>query len=262
MSDFKFISVNTSDETSIISLNRPEVYNALNKEAREEILKAFKISEKKGSVGTIILTAEGKAFCTGQDLNDRSIQANEGGVDLGDTLENEWNPLIKFIKKSKKIVIAAVNGVCAGAGLPLAMGCDLIVAKPKVKFISGFSKLGLIPDAGSSFTFTKGLGYQKALEFFLFNNPMTSEELLENKLINFVQDDPLAFSKELAQKINALSPESVDMIKQNLQFAMEGTYESSMEREISCQRSLGKSENYKEGLKAFFEKREPQFNRN
>jgi 2-(1,2-epoxy-1,2-dihydrophenyl)acetyl-CoA isomerase len=259
MSNYNFINFEISNMTSIISFNRPEVYNALNKEAKLEILKALEETEKMKNIGAIIITGEGKAFCTGQDLNDRSVKANEEAVDLGHTLETEWNPLVKFIKKSKKIVIGAINGVCAGAGLPLAMSCDLIVAKPGVKFISGFSRLGLAPDAGSTFTFAKTLGYQKTLEFFLFNNPLTSEDLLENKLVNFIQDDPLAFAKELSQKVNGLAPESVNRIKQNIQFALEGTYEKSMEREIDCQRFLGNSENYKEGLKAFFEKRKPQF---
>ena len=259
---FKFIKYECLERTALIVINRPKVYNALNKESKDEIQKAIGLSEENKEIGSIILTSEGKAFCTGQDLNDRSVSIKEGGtVDLGHTLETEWNPLMNAIKKSSKIVIGAINGVCAGAGLPLAVSCDLLVARPKNKFISGFSKLGLIPDAGSSFTFTRALGYQKALEFFLFNNPLTSEVLLENKLINFIDENPLEFSKELAKKINALSPASVKMIKQNLQFSMEETYAKSMEKEVNCQRILGQSDNYKEGLKAFFEKREAQFSR-
>ena len=141
MSKYNFINFEISNMTATISFNRPEVYNALNKEAKLEILKALEETEKIKNIGAIIITGEGKAFCTGQDLNDRSVKASEEAVDLGHTLETEWNPLVNFIKKSKKIVIGAINGVCAGAGLPLAMSCDLIVAKPGVKFISGFLNL-------------------------------------------------------------------------------------------------------------------------
>ncbi|MEC8624043.1 MAG: enoyl-CoA hydratase-related protein [Bdellovibrionota bacterium] len=259
---FKHIKYECLERTALIVINRPEVYNALNKESKDEIQKAIGLSEENKEIGSIIITSEGKAFCTGQDLNDRSVSIKDGGtVDLGHTLETEWNPLMNSIKKSSKVVIGAINGVCAGAGLPLAVSCDLIVAKPKTKFISGFSKLGLIPDAGSSFTFTRALGYQKALEFFLLNEPLTSEVLFENKLVNFIDENPLEFSKGLAKKINALSPASVKMIKQNLQFSLEETYAKSMEKEVNCQRILGHSDNYKEGLNAFFEKREAHFSR-
>ena len=260
--DFKFIKYECFEGTALITINRPKVYNALNKDSKDEIQKALNLSEGNKDIGSIIITGEGKAFCTGQDLNDRSVSVKEGEtIDLGHTLETEWNPLMKSIKSNSKVVIGAINGVCAGAGLPLAVSCDLIVAKPKIKFISGFSKLGLIPDAGSSFTFTRALGYQKALEFFLLNKPLSSETLLENKLINFIDENPLELSKELAKNINALSLASVKMIKQNLQFSLEETYAKSIEKEVCCQRILGQSENYKEGLKAFFEKREAQFSR-
>ncbi len=262
MSGFKYLIYKEENSSVIISINRTEVYNALNFDAKMEIIQAIREANKTSNVRSIILTAEGKAFCTGQDLNDRSIQASEGGVDLGNTLQTEWNPLINAIRDSKKIVIAAINGVCAGAGISVAIACDLIVSKPGIKFVGAFSKLGLAPDAGSTYTFVRALGYQKALEFFLMGVPLMSEEMCSSGLINALAENQLEKAIEFASTINKLSPLSTDMIKKNLKSALDSSYNESMERETFAQRYLGNSSDYKEGLTAFLSKREPQFNGN
>lgn len=259
MSDYQYIEVDLKDQTQVITINREEVYNALNTEAKMEIVKAIRAANKDGLVRSIVLTAKGKAFCTGQDLNDRSVQAGEAPVDLGKTLETEWNPLVQSIRNSKKIVIGAINGVSAGAGLSVALACDLIYAKSGIKFISGFSKLGLAPDAGSSNTFLNALGSKRALEFFLFNEPLTSEELKEVGLINEVCEDPFITALEASEKINDMAPKCIELIKSNLQFAGDSTFIESLDNETYVQRFLGNSEDYKEGLNAFFDKRKPNF---
>ena len=256
---FKYLKIENDGATQIITINRPEVYNALNKDAKLEIIKAIKEANKNSDIRSIILTGEGKAFSSGQDLNDRTVDGSQGKVDLGHTLETEWNPLVNSIRESKKLVIGAINGVAAGAGLSVAMACDFLIAKPKCRFVSGFSQLGLAPDAGSSFTFVKALGYQKTLEFFLFNQPLYSEELKEVGMVNEISDSPLGSAKEMASKINLMAPLSLELIKTNLQKAMSLSFEESLERETSTQRFLGNSEDYQEGLKAFFEKRTPEF---
>jgi 2-(1,2-epoxy-1,2-dihydrophenyl)acetyl-CoA isomerase len=259
-SGFEFIKCDIQGETLVVTINRPEVYNALNKAGKAEIVKAIRIGNKDEAIRSIILTAEGKAFCSGQDLNDRSVQGKEGKkVDLGHTLETEWNPLINAIRESKKLVVGAINGVAAGAGLSVAMACDMIVAAPKVKFVSGFSQLGLAPDAGSSFTFVKGMGYSKTLEFFLFNEALYSEDLYGWGMINRVSDNPLREALTMTQKINKMAPLSLELIKKNLQEASERDFASVMARETATQRFLGASNDYQEGLEAFFEKRKPQF---
>ncbi len=259
MSQFKFIKYTEENRTASITMNRPELYNALNAEAKMEIVQAIREANKNPNVHSIVLTGEGKAFCTGQDLNDRSVQANNGGVDLGHTLQTEWNPLVTAIRDSKKIVIAAVNGVCAGAGISVAIACDMIVSKPAVKFVGAFSKLGLAPDAGSTYVFSRALGYQKTMEFFLMGEALTSEELHSARLINALSDDAMAKAQEYAQTINKLSPLATEMIKKNIKAAMDSNYNDSMERETHVQRFLGNSADYKEGLSAFLEKRQPNF---
>ena len=257
--EYRYIKYQNIDGVASIIINRPEVYGALNRDSKLEIIKAFKACNKDDSVKAIVLTSEGKAFCSGQDLNDRTVDGSSGPVDLGHTLETEWNPLVESIRKSEKIVIGAINGVCAGAGLSVALSCDLIVAKPKVKFVSGFSQLGLAPDAGSSYTFVKALGRQKTLEFFLFNMPMLAEELCEKGLINHVDDNPFEYATQMAKKISLMAPLSLSMIKKNIQSASEETFQDVMDKETKTQRFLGNSEDYQEGLRAFFDKRTPNF---
>jgi 2-(1,2-epoxy-1,2-dihydrophenyl)acetyl-CoA isomerase len=259
---FKYITYEENNATAIISMNRPEMYNALNAEAKMEIVQGIREANKNLAIRSIVLTGNGKAFCTGQDLNDRSIQAVSGGVDLGLTLQTEWNPLVNSIRDSKKIVIAAVNGVCAGAGISVAIACDLIIAKPLTKFVGAFSKLGLAPDAGSTYTFTRALGYQKTMEFFLMGQPLMAEEMFDAGLINAIDDAVMDRAINYAATINKLSPTSTEAIKKNIKTAFDSTYSESMERETYTQRFLGNSSDYKEGLAAFLEKREPQFTGN
>src|SRR5690606_19926516 len=122
---------------AIITINRPEVYNALNVQGKLDIISAIREANKDTSVRSIVLAAEGKAFCSGQDLNDRTVDASKGPVDIGHTLETEWNPLISAIRSSDKLIIAAVQGVCAGAGLSVVLACDMKVAAPGGRFIAG-----------------------------------------------------------------------------------------------------------------------------
>jgi 2-(1,2-epoxy-1,2-dihydrophenyl)acetyl-CoA isomerase len=245
--------------TAIITINRPEVYNALNVQGKLDIISGIKDANRDASVRSIVLAAEGKAFCSGQDLNDRTVDASKGPVDIGHTIETEWNPLIAAIRNSEKLVIAAVQGVCAGAGLSVVLATDFKVAAPGIRFISGFSQIGLAPDAGMSFTLVRQMGYTKALEFALLGKPLLSEEMLGYNYINKISEEPLQAALELAQEVNKLAPLSVKMVKKNLQFAQERELTAVLEREKHAQRFLGFSQDYKEGVTAFLEKRKPQF---
>jgi 2-(1,2-epoxy-1,2-dihydrophenyl)acetyl-CoA isomerase len=244
-----------------IHLNRPAVYNALTREAKLEIISAIRQLSKDKNIRTIILSAEGKAFCTGQDLNDRTVKAGDAPIDLGRTLETEWNPLIMSIRDCPVPVIAAISGVCAGAGLSVALACDLLFAAPAVKFISGFSKLGLCPDAGSNYILTRHLGYQRTLAFFYFNEALLSEDLEKVGLIYKISENPYDQALEHAKKLALLAPTSIELIKKNALQALDLNFQESLQRETAAQRFLGNSEDYKEGLTAFFEKRPPAFSK-
>lgn len=253
------ILVKNENGTCTITLNRPSVYNALNRESKLDLITKIRKAGRDNSIKSIILTGEGKAFSTGQDLNDRTVSGGDAAVDLGYTLETEWNPLVNAIRECNKIVIGAINGVVAGAGISVALACDLIYAAPGIKFVSGFSNIGLCPDAGSSFIFSRAFGYQKALEFFITNTPLLSEDLRDAGLVNYVGEDFKDVAQEMANKLNMMAPLSVENIKKNLQFALDQDFKESMRRETSTQRFLGNSLDYKEGLKAFFDKRKPEF---
>lgn len=259
MKTFETIKFEIKDGTAIITINRPQVYNALNVQGKLDIIAAVKLANKEASVRSIVLTAEGKAFCSGQDLNDRTVDASKGPVDIGHTIETEWNPLIDAIRSSEKLVIGAIQGVCAGAGLSLAMSCDMKISAPGLRFISGFSQIGLAPDAGMSFMLVRQMGYTKALEFALLGKPLLAEQMLEYNFINKIAENPLEEAIKLAQEINQLAPLSVKMVKKNFQFAQEKEMGEVLAREKYAQRFLGFSADYKEGVAAFLEKRKPQF---
>lgn len=259
MKTFETIKYEVTNGTAIITINRPQVYNALNVQGKLDIISGIKEANKDASVRSIILAAEGKAFCSGQDLNDRTVDASKGPVDIGHTIETEWNPLIEAIRTSDKLVIGAIQGVCAGAGLSVALACDMKIAAPGVRFISGFSQIGLAPDAGMSFMLVRQMGYTKALEFALLGKPLLSEAMLEYNFINSIAENPLQDAVKLATEINNLAPLSVKMVKKNLQYANEKELGEVLNREKYVQRMLGFSQDYKEGVGAFLEKRKPQF---
>ena len=258
-SQYETIKSENLGQTALITFNRPDCYNAMNKLMKNEIVQAIKTANKDTKIRSIILTGEGKAFSSGQDLNDRTVKAEHGPVDLGKTLETEWNPLVNAIYNSPKPVIAAINGVVAGAGVSVALTCDMLICVPKAKFVSGFAQIGLAPDAGSGHIMVKHLGYQKAYEFFLMGTQLLAEELMDKGLVNQISEAPLDEAKKLAEKINALPPLSVSMIKRNLHYAQDVSRQDCIERETYTQRFLGNSQDYQEGVKAFFEKRPAKF---
>lgn len=259
MKNFETIKYEVTNQTAIITINRPQVYNALNVQGKLDIIAAIKEANKDTNVRSIILTAEGKAFCSGQDLNDRTVDASKGPVDIGHTIETEWNPLIEAIRTSDKLIIGAIQGVCAGAGLSVALATDLKIAAPGIRFISGFTQIGLAPDAGMSSMLVKQMGYTKALEFALLGKPLLAEQMLEYNFINKIAENPLEAAVTLAVEINALAPLSVKMVKKNFQFALDKELSDVLVREKHAQRFLGFSQDYKEGVSAFLEKRKPQF---
>ncbi|MBY0517343.1 MAG: enoyl-CoA hydratase/isomerase family protein [Bacteriovoracaceae bacterium] len=256
---FETIKYTTQSSTAIITLNRPEVYNALNVQGKLDIIAGLAKANSDKEIRSIILTAEGKAFCSGQDLNDRSVDARKGPVDIGHTLETEWNPLVEAIRNSEKPVIAAINGVCAGAGLSVALACDLKIAAPQIRFIAGFTQIGLAPDAGLSTQLVKNMGYTKAYAFALKGKPLLSEEMLDLGFINEIDTSPLDKALALALEINSLPPLSVAATKKNFQAAQEKSWNEILEIEKHAQRKLGFSADYKEGVTAFLEKRKPTF---
>jgi len=251
----------TSFESGIytITLNRPEVYNACNEELTNELLQAFMHCHENDEIRCVILSGNGKAFCSGQDLKDAPAGQNKRS--LKDSLERRYNPIIRAITSLPKPVIAGINGVAAGAGLSLALACDVRIMSSSAKLVEAFIGIALIPDSGANYFYTKIMGYSKAFEFATLNKPITSDEALRIGMVNHVYH-PQAFKEGLyaCAKTYASGPtQTYGYVKLLLQKGLDASLDDILDMESEYQQLAGESYDYAEGVKAFIEKRSPRF---
>lgn len=256
-----FESILTSLNAGIftITLNRPDSYNACNEQLTTELQTALQYAHDTDEVRCVVLTGAGKAFCSGQDLKD--APSGGGKRSLKDSLERRYNPIIRLITTLPKPVIAGINGVAAGAGLSLALACDIRVMSASAKLVEAFIGIALIPDSGATFFYTKMFGYAKAFEFATLNKPIAADEALSLGLVNQVLH-PGAFQEGLnamAKKYAEGPTQSYGYVKLLLQNAQSTTLEHMLELEAEYQQLAGESHDYAEGVKAFIEKRAPEF---
>jgi len=254
---YQTISLEIADQIARITLNRPDRLNSFTREMHGELALALDASAE---ARVIILTGAGRGFCAGQDLNDRAVAPGEA-VDLGETVEDSWNPLIRRLATMPQPIIARVNGVAAGAGANVALACDLVVAARSAKFIQSFSALGLIPDSGGSWHLPRLVGQQRALGLALTGEPLSAEKAAEWGLIwKCVDDDALdAEVDALAQRLASLPPLGLAAIKQIIRTTSERTLDQELDLQAGEMRRLGFTADYREGVAAFLEKRRPTF---
>ena len=240
-----------------ITLNRPDRLNSFTARMHEEVRDAL---GALGDARVLILTGAGRGFCAGQDLNDRAVAPGEK-VDLGETVERDWNPLIRTLTSLPQPVIARVNGVAAGAGANIALACDLVVATKSAKFIQSFSAIGLIPDSGGTWALPRLVGQARALGIALTGEPLPAEKAAEWGLIwKAVEDEALDTEVDaLAAKLAALPPLGLAAIKQMIRESWGHTLDQELNRQRDAMRRLGFTEDYREGVAAFLEKREAKF---
>ena len=256
--DYETIIAEESDGIARITLNRPDRLNSFTAHMHEELRDAL-----AGAVEArvIVLTGAGRAFCAGQDLNDRAVAAGDRPADLGVAVETGWNPLITTLTSIHQPVIAQVNGVAAGAGANIALACDIVVAARSARFIQSFSAIGLIPDSGGSWILPRLVGQARALGLALTGEPLEAEKAEEWGLIwKSVDDEALTGEVDaLAAKLASLPPLGVAAIKS----IMRSTWSRNLAEELKLQRDemrrLGFTEDYREGVAAFLEKREAKF---
>ena len=240
-----------------ITLNRPDRLNSFTRAMHAELRQAL---GEAGDSRVIVITGAGRGFCAGQDLNDRAVVPGEA-VDLGETVEISWNPLVRLLAGASQPIIARVNGVAAGAGASLALACDLVIAAKSAKFIQSFAAIGLVPDTGGSWHLTRHLGQARAMGLALTGDPLSAEQAAEWGLIwKCVDDDQLDPTVDaLAEKLAAMPPLGLAAIKQ----MMRTSWDRSLTEELNLQRDemrrLGFTEDYREGVAAFLEKRTPTF---
>lgn len=242
-----------------ITLNRPDVFNSFNEELSAEFIDALKKAGKDDNVRVIIISGHGKAFCSGQDLKD--IKNHEGERSLSDSVLRRYNPMILTIRDIAKPVICKLNGVAAGAGASLALACDIVIAVETATLIEVFANVGLVPDSGSSFFLPKLVGYNKAFELITLASKITAKEAQQLGIVYKVvaAEELDAAVNELATRYASGPTKTYGMIKKMLNKAYTADLPEMLQYEAYCQEIAGKSEDYKEGVAAFTEKRKPQF---
>ena len=243
-----------------ITLNRPDKLNAFNEEMHIALRTALQAATDDASVRAVMLTGAGRGFCAGQDLGDRD-PAKGDVPDLGETLRNFFNPNIRLIRDMPKPTIAAVNGAAAGAGANIALICDIVLAAHGAKFLQAFARIGLIPDAGGSWALTRLVGPARARGLAMLAEPLPAATAAEWGLIwKAVNDDDLmAEARELAGKLANGPTTGLTLTKQAIQAATENTLEDQLELEAELQSRAGATDDYREGVTAFLEKRPPGF---
>lgn len=244
-----------------LTLNRPDKLNSFNPELHALLRAALVRAADDASVRVVLLTGAGRGFCAGQDLGDRHPDKMDGPPDLGATIESLWNPLVRAIRDLPKPVICAVNGVAAGAGANVALACDIVLAAESARFIQAFSKIGLVPDSGGTWTLTHLLGEARAKALMLTGEPLSAKKAEEWGMIwRAVPDDALM---EEATKLAASFAKGptfgYGLTKQAVHAAGHLSLDESLDLERDLQRRAGRSPDYAEGVRAFTDKRAPVF---
>jgi|SRR5581483_11751516 len=243
-----------------LTLNRPDRLNSFNTAMHAEVREALgRIAGSDARV--LVLTGAGRGFCAGQDLSDRAVAPAGEAADLGDSIEKNYKPLVLALRSLPMPVIAAVNGVAAGAGANIALACDLVIAARSASFVQAFSKLGLVPDSGGTWLLPRLVGNARALGLTLLGDKLPAEQAAEWGLIwRCVEDAELAAVVDgLARQFAAAPTRGLARTKQAIYEGWGRTLEQQLDIERDYQRELGRTADYAEGVAAFTQKRPPQF---
>ena len=252
------LKITQNDGICHLTFNRPEVYNSFNRSMALALQKALDECENNDTVRVIVLSGEGKAFCAGQDLAEVT---DPQGPELKTIIGEHYNPIITRIRNIEKPIIAAVNGVAAGAGANISLACDIIFAKKSASFIQAFSKIGLIPDSGGTYFLPRIIGMQKAMALMMKGDKVSAEEAEELKMIyTAVNDDQFdevvsTFSLKLAQ----MPTRALGLTKKAINHSFMNTLAEQLELEEKLQNEAGQTADFHEGVQAFLEKRPAKF---
>ncbi|GAB5418209.1 MAG: 2-(1,2-epoxy-1,2-dihydrophenyl)acetyl-CoA isomerase PaaG [Crocinitomicaceae bacterium] len=241
-----------------LKLNRPEVFNSFNKAMALALQNALDDCEKNPEVRTIVISGEGKAFCAGQDLAEAT---DPNGPELQIIVKEHYNPIIRRIREIEKPIIAAVNGVAAGAGANIALACDITFAKESASFIQAFSKIGLIPDSGGTFFLPRIVGMQKALALMMTGDKVGAKEAeAMNMIYKSVPDE--AFEETVntfASKLAQMPTRGLGLTKKAVNESWTNSLTEQLDVEEKLQTEAGQTHDFNEGVAAFLEKRKPEF---
>jgi 2-(1,2-epoxy-1,2-dihydrophenyl)acetyl-CoA isomerase len=250
-----------ADGVMTLTLNRPDKLNSFNEEMHRALRAAIESARDEATVRAVLLTGAGRAFCAGQDLGDRDPRNSTEAPDLGYTIETFYNPLLRLIRALDKPIVCAVNGVAAGAGANIALACDIVLAAKSAKFIQAFSKIGLVPDSGGTWSLPRLLGEARAKGLALTAEPLPAETAAAWGMIwKAVDDDQLMPEAAALTKRLAAGPTfGLGLIKQAIQAAAANTLDQQLDLERDLQRRAGRSADYAEGVAAFLDKRPAEF---
>lgn len=256
--EFQHLKFESVKGIATITLNRPEVYNALNDKITYELQDALRAVSKDDAVRVVVLAGAGKAFCSGQDLK---AVAGEEKRSFMDSLHKRYNPIIMAMRSLPKPIICRLNGVAAGAGCSLALACDMIIASEEATLIEVFINIGLVPDSGSSYFLPRLVGMAKAFELCSMGSKVKANEALQLGLVSRVvpADQLDATVKEFADHFAQAPTKSIGLIKRMLEKSATANLNEMLEYEAYCQEIAGTSNDYKEGVAAFLEKRKAVF---
>ncbi|MEP1034861.1 enoyl-CoA hydratase-related protein [Ekhidna sp.] len=246
------------DNLGILTFNRPDVFNSFNKELALAVQKALDDYAKDPQVRAILLTGKGKAFCAGQDLQEAIA---DNGLEIEQIVDEHYNPIIRQLRSIEKPIIAAVNGVAAGAGANIALACDVVVAAESASFIQAFSKIGLVPDSGGTFTLPRIIGFGKASALMMLGDKVSATEAERIGMIyKVVSDDTfMEEAQGVAQKLANMPTKGLAYTKHLLNQSFTNNLDQQLEMEKEWQFKATETYDYKEGVNAFIEKRKPEF---
>lgn len=258
---YQTILLEMSEGVARLTLNRPDRLNSFNTAMHAEVQDALSAVRGDGSVRVLVLTGAGRGFCAGQDLSDRVVAPGGAPPDLGPSIERGYKPLILALRQLPLPVIAAVNGVAAGAGANIALACDLVIAARSATFIQAFSKIGLVPDCGGTWILPRLAGHARAVGLAMLGEKLPAEQAAQWGLIwRCVDEGQLAAEVDsLARQLAAAPTRGLARTKQAMLEGWNRTLEQQLDVERDYQQELGHSADYAEGVAAFMEKRVPRF---
>ncbi|HFD0348557.1 TPA: 2-(1,2-epoxy-1,2-dihydrophenyl)acetyl-CoA isomerase PaaG [Acinetobacter baumannii] len=259
--DYQNIIAEEKNGVGYLTFNRPKALNSFNVDMHREVAEVLSQWTKNPDVRCVVISGEGRGFCAGQDLGDRVVDPNAEAPDLGYSIETYYNPLIKTIVNMPKPVICAVNGVAAGAGANIALACDLVIAAKSANFVQAFCRLGLVPDSAGTWFLPRAVGHARAMGLTLLGDKLPAETAKEWGMIWDVVEDAELKTKvtELAERLAKQPTFGLSLIKKAIHQSSNNTFDEQMLLERDLQRIAGRSEDYREGVQAFMNKREPNF---
>jgi 2-(1,2-epoxy-1,2-dihydrophenyl)acetyl-CoA isomerase len=253
------ITSELENNVQTITLNRPDRLNSFTEPMAKQLLEALKKAARNKDVRCVLLTANGKAFCAGQDLPEVAGKGND--YDLGDTVRANYNPIIKAIRELEKPVVCAVNGTAAGAGANLAFACDIVIASDQAVFVQSFSKIGLIPDSGGTYFLPRLVGLQRANAIYLLDEKITPQKAVEIGLIykSLEANQLMEKALQICQKLASMPTKGFGLYKRAVNQSLRNNLEQQLKLEADLQTKAGHTRDYREGVQAFLDKRKPEF---